>query len=792
MMSYEPRIHIVSGMSCFRYHEKEIKKSILSLNEHIDKLIVFCTKKQTKNKIEKLLKKDQFKKLHFDIEIYFNDIVNLEKIYEFIQNFLNKKNEMLSQDYMIFLYTFFLNYLDLIIIDLICGYLDFWDPEYCYCLLLDSTMYLQSPYQTSSRYKYKMIHSISAFNIQICRIDSTKVWMTYFFKITLSLSSVLAYLQNKHLNQQEKNIINLTHFSLHCQFDLIKSLREEELYYEGFSRFYARKFKSAKYVLERRISLQDNTEEHWHSIYLLGRIYLEEKNWEKAQTFFLLAINNRPSRIEPYYFLIQYFRIKKMFMLANLFLEKAIELDTPRSELIPLEYEKYTYLLFNEIILLFVNNVQHFFLASDTCDKLRLMKDVPRSFRLISLQQQKLYYLHPFPGICKGSIGTSHLCKYENLQLNHYIASAHLLSISSKRWSQLDWVNKINVSSNTNCKRFLLLTCELLNYKREFCVGKQNTKQQNNEISPKDEEQQHFGFQMRCKSEIVVFLIDYHTWKILDEFRIFDHRPTTQLGSPSPHFYCGMQKLKLFIYNNQLWATFHSSDHHLNRFHQIGIAPLWIQQDKNWTIKNVIYLSIPNSYNEEKQWLPFPFSFFSFLKEEEKKKSFVIERNSNNQEKKEEKKQDHLFFIYNSYPFQMIEINPQNGEILNLNKIQYINFEFSFRNSAGPIKWYNNTFLLLIREKLEEKKNLILMHRFLVFTYDFKWIQATRPFYFFSQGYEYVNGCLRYKGGILLSVGGGIGDNKLKFIYISDLKLNELLFNIHLEHVYSAKLQLYT
>ena len=605
MNLYQPKVRLIAGVSCFRYHPKELKKCILSLNYHFDRVILYCHKKQTCKKIKKLLNQKHLCNLAFQTDVIHDDIVNPGKIFEYIQNVVMKENGSFSKHEVRSFYTFHTTHLlpfELFIMDLIFDYIDFWDPEYTYILLLDSTMFVESCFQGSIRYRRKLPQSVfQAYNVVLMRKDSTIAWMTYFFKMTF-LAEKLLFIQGKH-PEQKQAVGHVNSFSLRCQINMVNSLRDEELYYMGYSQFYAKKYKSAKYILGRRIHIQDSTEEHWHAKYLLGQIYLEEKDWEKAQNMFLQAINDRPHRGEPYYFLIREYRKNKMFFNAsvflNLFLRNASNL--PINELTPIESSKYTFLLYYEITLLaiYCNDV---FLGSDHCDKLRFMSGVPRSLRLSSLNHHKLYVQH-FPGALLYSWSKDKDNKtflFSNSNFNsqkftsffpHYhIANAHLLIVTLEKWKSFfsgtipipSLLSKMNKDT-----KLILVTCEVLNYKRDCLTGKKifpssqtdsQEEQEQKQLEKEKPKNKSFHLSshqspLRCKSETIIFLVHYDTFQIIDEYRLLDRRPTTLQISLSRHFYCGMEKVKLFIFEkNQLWVTFHSSDHHLEPYYQVGIA----------------------------------------------------------------------------------------------------------------------------------------------------------------------------------------------------------------------------
>ena len=78
------------------------------------------------------------------------------------------------------------------------------------------------------------------------------------------------------------------------------------------------------------------------------------------------------------------------------------------------------------------------------------------------------------------------------------------------------------------------------------------------------------------------------------------------------------------------------------------------------------------------------------------------------------------------------------------------------------------------------------MHRFLVYDSQLRWIQCSRPYYFSTLGYEYVNGCIRYKDESINHV-REYWIKKLNFFSFLIFNLQTILFDIHLENLNSAR-----
>lgn len=698
---YSPRVRVIAAIVCYS-NFKQIKNCLQSLTTFADLVFLYYDSKIISTKTKLQLEKLKHDSYSFPLLFKEKEQITKEAIFNAIQDFLTTENGDLTVPLIHDFYKCYTNYFGatMSIVDLIFDYLNFWDPSFSYAFFLDSTMSFQSNLHWS-RYKYKLTDT--TYSVKIVHKDQSCVWKPILFNINAKDSCEYSSLCTYFFLMQKKNFVS-----------------DDELYSLGYIRFCEKKYKSATYLLTRKINLKDSTEETWHSKYLLATIYLEERNWEKAQSFLLECYNDRPTRVEALYVLITEYRSRGLYILANFFLTKAINTHPPMYELIPLEVPKYTYLLIYEICkLACINNQCE--MGSDACDKIRLMKNSPRKLKNESLVLHKLY-LNKFVG---HFLRTFTHKNFPQLSEEKYIGSAHLISLRRTHFTHL------NLKFSSDEKKILLITFQILNYKREATTG---YPEWNNKMK-----------KFQCHN--LLCFVNYETLEIIKTYLIYDHRPTLSRSFKNLQYKCGMERMKLFTYQHVLWCTFHSSDHRIDRIYQVGFARLeYRQKEDQFVVENPIYLPNLDIHTDEKQWLFFPCRDQRFL------------------------------FLYSCSPVQFVEIDPESLTVKK-KQIDGLNFDFRFRNASGPIRWEEDNFLVIVREQILEKKNpKVTVHRFLVYDGFKTLLKASRPFFFTDLLYEYVNGCISYKNGILLSV--GTLDMKTSLFFILKTQLNQMLLTV--------------
>jgi glycosyltransferase involved in cell wall biosynthesis len=96
---------------------------------------------------------------------------------------------------------------------------------------------------------------------------------------------------------------------------------------------------------QRRVGMGGDPEEVWYALYQIGlmRLLLDEP-WEKALSALLEAYANRPTRAEPLYRIIVYYREQKAYPVAALFAQRAMNIAQPEGGLF-VEKALYDYLI---------------------------------------------------------------------------------------------------------------------------------------------------------------------------------------------------------------------------------------------------------------------------------------------------------------------------------------------------------------------------------------------------------------------------------------------------------------
>jgi predicted GH43/DUF377 family glycosyl hydrolase len=137
---------------------------------------------------------------------------------------------------------------------------------------------------------------------------------------------------------KDKNLPN--HLKQRYNFYLAQSYRD-----------YKRPTNAIKYY-KARAELKGWEEEVFYSLYQIGLMYLAQDNISDGMKYLLDAYNLRPTRMEPIYQLVKYFRIKGQHQIAKIFLVRGLNAKMPKDDLIFLETNIYDYLFKHELTLI--------------------------------------------------------------------------------------------------------------------------------------------------------------------------------------------------------------------------------------------------------------------------------------------------------------------------------------------------------------------------------------------------------------------------------------------------------
>jgi tetratricopeptide (TPR) repeat protein len=104
------------------------------------------------------------------------------------------------------------------------------------------------------------------------------------------------------------------------------------------------RYEDAIKFYEKRIALGGWEEEAWYSFYQICKCYISLKNEDKAEEWCVKAFERRPSRLEPLYFLINYFRVKNSQTKASKYLKMYHhhKKDYPEEDILFVEYDLYS------------------------------------------------------------------------------------------------------------------------------------------------------------------------------------------------------------------------------------------------------------------------------------------------------------------------------------------------------------------------------------------------------------------------------------------------------------------
>jgi hypothetical protein len=165
---------------------------------------------------------------------------------------------------------------------------------------------------------------------------------------------------------------------------------------------------------EKRIALGGWREEIYHSHYTIGNIYKDSlKDWKKAAHHYLLSFEKSGGvRGEGLMKMVEYYKDKKEYHLAMIFLEKLFKLSYPKDDVLFIDYHVYSYKpLYEFSIIAYYINRKHDGLMASTYLCMDKSVEVPHHIK-DNIRKNTIFYIEKLP--------TTYIKRIENVLLSQY------------------------------------------------------------------------------------------------------------------------------------------------------------------------------------------------------------------------------------------------------------------------------------------------------------------------------------------------------------------------------------
>lgn len=172
--------------------------------------------------------------------------------------------------------------------------------------------------------------------------------------------------------------------------DLPLGLKQRYSFFLGQSYRDLKKYDKAIKYYKLRVELGDFEEEIFYSLYQIGMLYLVQNNFTDAFMYMFKAYDKRPSRIEPLYQLIKYFRINKQYNMAKLLLMKCVTAKTPVKDTLFVETDVYNFLSQFEVVQISHHIKDHDF-GRHIAEGLMHLKQVPYEIKQDAINNMFYY-----------------------------------------------------------------------------------------------------------------------------------------------------------------------------------------------------------------------------------------------------------------------------------------------------------------------------------------------------------------------------------------------------------------
>lgn len=150
---------------------------------------------------------------------------------------------------------------------------------------------------------------------------------------------------------------------------------------------------------EKRIALGGWREEIYHSHYTIGNIYKDSlKDWKKALHHYLLSFDKSGGvRGEGLMKVVEYYKDKKEYHTAMIFLEKLFKLRYPKDDVLFIDYHVYSYKpLYEFSIIAYYINRKHDGLMASTYLTMDKSVEVPHHIK-DNIRKNTIFYIEKLP-----------------------------------------------------------------------------------------------------------------------------------------------------------------------------------------------------------------------------------------------------------------------------------------------------------------------------------------------------------------------------------------------------------
>ncbi len=458
----------------------------------------------------------------------------------------------------------------------------------------------------------------------------------------------------------------------------------------------------------KRIDQGGWPEEVWYSKFMIGTIYEKLNQWSKALEWYLDAYQYLPSRAEPLNSISRYYRRTKKHELAYSFAMQGSQIPYPEDQLLFISDAVYDY-RFDEDISISAYYTSFKEDGWNANERLLFNKKAPPSVRHQANANSR-FYAQNLP----------------NVRLKPISIQRPFVQEGSKFL-----FNSMNPSI-LKTKDGYAVVCRCVNYD-----------QNNGKVYKMIDPEMDKNYLVQTRN----YLLRYDkNFNLLSQKEIID-----ELIIPSkttPYFSIeGLEDVRLFEYNNELWFTCSVFNINHCEMPQICLFRLSESSESDFvSTDHFVHLKGPDLSRCEKNWLP-------FVKEGE------------------------IYVIYSYDPFKIFKVDPLDGTCEQVVSDNQINDFSLFRGSSGPIP-FDDGYLSLVHHTLDTGHEKIYFHRFLYLDKNYNITHISKQFTYTHQGVEFCCGMALDHSGSDLIMTVGIEDAEAFFALIDLETVRSLLIPV--------------
>ena len=318
-------------------------------------------------------------------------------------------------------------------------------------------------------------------------------------------------------------------------------------------------FEKALECYQKRVNIDDKTEEQWYCQLKIGDIFRTEKKWQSALDAYLKAYELRPFRAEPLYFIAKYYRENNNCNLACFFARQGMSISMPKEDKLFLQESIYKYeFLFELSIAAYYTNQKE--LGFEAADRLTMLLDVPKS-RLSLIKSNLFYYICKLPAHQKIKV-----------DFDRPIIESHKI----ERYRPMN-------PSVCQIENGYLMICRTINY--DQVKGYYTIYDPNKTIYTRN------------------FILQYDKGFILtQQYEVTENLERNRVGNWNIK---GLEDARLFKNDNRWWFTCTTLDTNPKNCTQISLCRLSEEpKEDKWNVDLLLPLEGPNPNRNEKNWLP--------------------------------------------------------------------------------------------------------------------------------------------------------------------------------------------